>query len=197
MEGGWISTDSDEFADVCRSLRAHGWIREMSNESKRKFETGDPFKDLFHFILPGLNFRPIEMEGALGVIQLSKFESMLKIRTANADIFKGFFENKDYVAIQGGRGVSSWFAFALILSGKLEGRRSEVAAKLLAEGIQSRPLIAGNFTRQPVNDYLAGRISGELKVADNIHENGMYLGNHPKLLTEELEVAYSVISEIN
>jgi CDP-6-deoxy-D-xylo-4-hexulose-3-dehydrase len=197
MEGGWISTDSDEFADVCRSLRAHGWIREMSNDSKRKFETGDPFKDLFHFILPGLNFRPIEMEGALGVIQLSKFESMLKIRTANADIFKGFFENKDFVAIQGGRGVSSWFAFALILSGKLEGRRSEVAAKLLAEGIQSRPLIAGNFTRQPVNDYLAGRLSGELKVADNIHENGMYLGNHPKLLTEELEVAYSVISEIN
>ena len=43
MEGGWISTDSDEFADVCRSLRAHGWIRETSSEFKKKFETGDPF----------------------------------------------------------------------------------------------------------------------------------------------------------
>jgi CDP-6-deoxy-D-xylo-4-hexulose-3-dehydrase len=197
MEGGWISTDSDEFADICRSLRAHGWIRETSSEFKKKFETGDPFKDLFHFILPGLNFRPIEMEGALGVVQLSKLDSMLKVRRENAETFKGLFSNADYAKIQGGSGESSWFAFALILDGNLRGRRSEVASKLLEHGIQSRPLIAGNFTQQPVNYYLGGRISGSLTVADNIHVNGMYLGNHPKLLTKELEVAHDIISKMN
>jgi CDP-6-deoxy-D-xylo-4-hexulose-3-dehydrase len=197
MEGGWISTDSDEFADICRSLRAHGWIRETSIEFRQKYETGDPFKDLFHFILPGLNFRPIEMEGALGVVQLSKFETMLKVRRENAKIFRGLFNNLEYAKLQGGAGESSWFAFALILSGKLEGRRSEVAANLLDAGIQSRPLIAGNFTRQPVNGYLGGRVSGKLEVADNIHLNGMYLGNHPKSLKEELERAHLIISKMD
>ena len=194
MEGGWISTDSDLFADVCRSLRAHGWIRETSNDFKSRHMTGDPFNDLFHFVLPGLNFRPLELEGALGVVQMSKFDNMLTSRRENSETFKSLFGDCEYVQIQSGEGESSWFAFAMVLKGKLKGRRGEVAGKLLQAGIESRPLIAGNFTKQPVNSFLAGRIVGDLNVADDIHENGMYIGNHPKSLTAQLKTTYQVIS---
>ena len=197
MEGGWISTDSDIFADTCRSLRAHGWIRETSPEFNKDLVSGDAFRDLFHFVLPGLNFRPLELEGALGVAQLTKFDEMLSQRRENAEKFKSLFGGRDFVQIQDGEGLSSWFAFGVILTGSLQGRRSEVAAALRSAGIESRPLIAGNFTRQPVNQFLKGRISGDLSISDRIHFDGMYIGNHPKPLHRELELAFQVISEIS
>ncbi len=196
MEGGWISTDSDIFADTCRSLRAHGWIRETSPAFNKELVSGDSFRDLFHFVLPGLNFRPLELEGALGVAQLSKFDEMLTQRKINAEKFLSLFTHFEHVRIQEGEGESSWFAFGIILIGSLQGRRSEVAAALKSAGIESRPLIAGNFTRQPVNQFLEGRVSGDLTISDQIHFDGMYIGNHPKSLKIELELAYEVISKL-
>jgi CDP-4-dehydro-6-deoxyglucose reductase, E1 len=193
MEGGWINTDDDEFADICRSLRAHGWIRETSQSFNKDKITGDAFRDLFHFVLPGLNFRPLEFEGATGVCQISKLENMLKVRRENAVDFVGLFKDNEHIRIQSGQGESSWFAFAMVLSGKLEGKRSDIAKVLLNAGVESRPLIAGNFTKQPVNEYLNGRISGSLDVADDIHDNGMYIGNHPYKLQRELQLTHELI----
>lgn len=193
MEGGWISTDNDDFADVCRSLRAHGWLRETSENFKKIYNTGDPFQDLFHFILPGLNLRPLEIEAAIGIEQVAKLDTMLNERRKNADKFKSIFESNEHFRIQTGRGNSSWFAFALIFSGKLAGIRSEIAKALLEAGIESRPVIAGNFTKQPVNKLLNSRIHGNLPIADEIHINGLYLGNHPKSLEEELTKSRTII----
>jgi len=193
MEGGWISTDDDVFADTCRSLRAHGWIRDNSDDFKAKYNTGDRFRDLFHFVLPGLNFRPLEIEAALGIVQMKKLDEMLSIRRKNAVIFQRLFSNNENFRVQTGQGESSWFAFAIIFEGDLIGKRSAIAKSLLASGIESRPLIAGNFTKQPVNEYLQSRVFGNLPVADEIHSDGIYIGNHPKLLEQELNLAFNVI----
>ena len=197
MEGGWISTDDDEFADTCRALRAHGWIRDTSEDFKSKYNTGDPFSDLFHFILPGLNFRPLEIEAAIGLAQVAKLDEMLRIRRNNAKIFIETFGANKNIRIQSGQGESSWFAFAMIFQGTLTGKRSTIAKELLKSGIESRPIIAGNFTKQPVNNFLKSRICGDLSVADEIHSNGLYLGNHPKPLCEELRLAFKIINNLN
>ena len=196
MEGGWIVSDDDEFADICRSLRAHGWIRETSQEFKSGKVTGDPFQDLFHFVLPGLNFRPLEIEAAAGIAQLQKLEQMLKVRRENAIIFQDLFGNSESFEIQSGDGESSWFAFSLILKGRLAGQRTKVAGILQDNGIESRPVIAGNFTKQPVNKFLGGRISGTLEIADQIHSNGLYIGNHPYSLVNELEFTHQILKSI-
>ena len=197
MEGGWIITDDDEFADICRSLRAHGWTRETSQEFNMGKVTGDPFQDLFHFVLPGLNFRPLEIEAAAGIAQLGKFEQMLKVRRENASVFQELFDDSNKFEIQSGGGESSWFAFSLILKGNLAGRRANVAHILEENGIECRPIIAGNFTKQPVNKFLDGRISGTLKIADLIHTNGMYIGNHPYSLVNELEYTQKILCGID
>ena len=196
MEGGWIITDDDEFADICRSLRAHGWTRETSQEFNRGKVTGDAFQDLFHFVLPGLNFRPLEIEAAAGIAQLKKFEQMLKVRRENAAVFQELFGQSDRFEIQSGDGESSWFAFSLILKGRLAGKRADVARILKENGIECRPIIAGNFTKQPVNDFLMGRISGSLEIADLIHSNGMYIGNHPYPLIDELKYTHQILNSI-
>ena len=196
MEGGWIITDDEEFADICRSLRAHGWTRETSQGFNLGKVTGDAFQDLFHFVLPGLNFRPLEIEAAIGIVQLKKFNQMLQIRRDNALVFQELFGNSKDFIIQSGDGISSWFAFSLILKGRLANRRADVADLLKKNGIECRPLIAGNFTKQPVNQYLDSRIYGTLEIADLVHTNGMYIGNHPYSLLEELEFTYKVLSKI-
>lgn len=197
MEGGWIISDDDEFADICRSLRAHGWIRETSQDFNVGKVTGDTFQDLFHFVLPGLNFRPLEVEAAAGIAQLRKFDQMLQVRRENASVFQELFGDSDRFVIQSGGGESSWFAFSLILKGSLADRRANVARILKENGIECRPLIAGNFTRQPVNQFLDGRISGTLEIADLIHTNGMYIGNHPYSLVSELEYTHQILNSID
>ena len=35
--------------------------------------SNNDWEDLFRFVLPGYNFRPIELSGAIGKVQLRKF----------------------------------------------------------------------------------------------------------------------------
>ena len=75
-------------------------------------------------------------------------------------------------------GESSWFGFSFVLEGSLAGRRSEVVAALGARGIESRPIVAGNFTKNPVMRYLNAVVPEALPAADKIHVDGLFVGNH-------------------
>ena len=77
MEGGMIVTDDQDLYDYMRSLRAHGWVRDIGNDSSLYTKSGDPFEDSFRFVLPGYCVRPLEMSGAVGQVQLQKANEML------------------------------------------------------------------------------------------------------------------------
>ena len=53
IEGGMISTNNRELYDICKSLRAHGWTRDLSN-SKIFKKKNDEFYENYRFILPGI-----------------------------------------------------------------------------------------------------------------------------------------------
>lgn len=195
MEGGWITTNDDEMYEICLSLRAHGWIREQPADSSLRLGATEGFGSLFHFVLPGLNFRPLELEAAIGQEQLLKLDPMISWRKKNLTKFQDLFSQSQNIKLQGGRGVSSSFALPLILTGALEGKRSELASTFEANGIECRPIIAGNFTNQPVMKYFASPEPGPLPVSDLIHDHGLYLGNHPKDLSLEIEAAWKVFQD--
>ena len=75
------------------------------------------------------------------------------------------------------RAESSWFGFSMILEGPYAGRRREVGAALAAAGIESRPIVAGNFTKNPVMRYLDAEIPASLPAADAVHFDGLFVGN--------------------
>ena len=195
MEGGWVTTNDEEIYEICLALRAHGWIREQPPESSLRRGAVAGFDSLFHFVLPGLNFRPIELEAAIGIEQIKKLDSMNAWRTKNETKFRGLFGQSQNVRLQGGRGNSTSFALPMILSGEMAGRRTELAALFGANGIECRPIIAGNFTKQPVMRYLAASQPGPLPVSDQIHEDGLYLGNHPRDLSIELDAAWRLFQQ--
>ena len=60
-------------------------------------------------------------------------------------------------------------------------------------GIECRPIVAGNFIKQPVIHKLNYRISGKLKNADHIDECGLFLGNDHRNLKKQLNKVNELI----
>lgn len=69
---------------------------------------------------------------------------------------------------------------------KFRGKRDEFVRHLNARGIESRPIVAGNFTKNPVIKHLNHVAIPELPAADEIHKNGLFIGNHHYDLSHEL-----------
>jgi CDP-6-deoxy-D-xylo-4-hexulose-3-dehydrase len=195
MEGGWVTTDNEEVYQILASLRAHGWSRELPQTSRfRAPGVRDWFTSQFEFVLPGMNFRPLEMEAAIGRVQLTKVDEMIEQRRQNAAIFVEHVGSLPSVTIQRPLGSSSWFAFAMIFENTQ--RRGQVAEMLRASGVECRPIVTGNFTRQPVLNFLNYEVSGHLEVADRLHDCGMYIGNHPLPLTNEITKTAAIIESL-
>lgn len=193
MEGGMILTNDGELAEYMRSMRAHGWIRDLPHANSLHVKSGDPFEDSFKFVLPGYSVRPLEMSGAIGSAQLEKLPAMLEARRKNSYMFQGCFGKNPNLRLQKEVGNSSWFGFSMVLQGKLTGRRKELIKALTAAGIETRPVVAGNFTKNPVITLCPHEIRGDLTAADDIDANGFFVGNDSKDLSEEILYLESMI----
>jgi CDP-6-deoxy-D-xylo-4-hexulose-3-dehydrase len=194
MEGGLSVTDDEELAQLMTSLRAHGWTRELPETNHVHDKTGEKFDDLFRFVLPGYNLRPLELSGAIGIEQLKKLPAMNNQRRLNAEFFKSRIVFED-ILIQEEFGNSSWFGFSLILTGKLSGMRSELVSQLTSKGIESRPIVAGNFTRNPVMEHLDHVKLEPLPNADKIHADGLFVGNSQEDMSKEISILETALRE--
>lgn len=181
-------TNSLELSQVMTSLRAHGWTRELPKENFVHDKSGDDFEDLFRFVLPGYNLRPLEIEAAIGSQQLLKLPSIIDGRRRNAERFKEVMMSFPEFLIQREIGQSSWFGFSLILRGKYSGRRRELVEILNKNSVAVRPIVAGNFARNPVLRLLPHVALPELPNADKVHVDGLFVGNHHYEMNEEFEL---------
>ena len=194
MEGGMILCKHKDDADYLRSMRAHGWVRDLPDNSSLYKKTGNAFNDNFIFATPGYNLRPLEMSGAIGSVQLKKWNDIMKVRLENTKHFLNLFANKSWCRIQNEIGESSWFTFGMVLDGELKGRREEIIDALTNAGIQNRPLASRNFLKQPVMPNLDHIVSGTINAANDIHDNGFFVGNGSIDIKEGIDKMYEIIS---
>ena len=195
MQGGTVVTDDDQLYEYMLAVRAHGWTRNLPDNSTIYEKRSDPFYESFNFIIPGFNIRPLEMEGAIGQEQLKKMDGMIKQRRKNAEYFKNRMQKFEDIRIQKEIGESSWFGFALLLQGKLLGQRDKIVHALRENGIETRPIVAGNFTRNKVIEYMDYSIPEKLVNADDIHFNGFFIGNHSSNNNKEIDYFIKVLDE--
>lgn len=187
MEGGMTVTNDEELYHYMLCIRAHGWTRNLPKDSKIYAKSENSFYESFNFIVPGFNLRPLEMEAAAGSEQLKKMDGIIARRRENAEHFMKKMAKLEGARIQKEIGNSSWFGFAVILEGRLKGKRDDLVRYLAEKGIEIRPIVAGNFTRNSAVKYLDHEIFGELTAADNIHDNGFFIGNHSRNNFEEID----------
>jgi CDP-6-deoxy-D-xylo-4-hexulose-3-dehydrase len=190
MEGGMILTPNEEDAHYMRSLRAHGWCRDLPVEGTELYKrTGDPFYDSFTFVTPGYCVRPLEMSGAVGSEQLKKFPAILGQRLENHQYFEELFGDVPWVRMQTEHEKPSWFTIGLVLQGELKGKREMVINHLTAAGVQSRPIGTLNMMRQPVMNRIRNMMvpcdDRNFDGVEDVHENGFMVGNHGNLDCKE------------
>ena len=178
MEGGMIVTDNEELYHILLSLRAHGWTRNLPEENFVVKKSKNSFEESFRFVLPGYNLRPLEMSGAIGIIQLKKFKEFLKKRQDNASMFLNKMKKYDDIITQKEIGISSWFGFSLVIKPGSSRSRDNLVKTLNILGFECRPIVAGNFAKNTVVDFFEKEIPHNLENADWVDLNGVFIGNH-------------------
>lgn len=195
MEGGVVVTEDKELYEYMLAIRAHGWTRNLPSDSTIYEKKDDSFYESFNFIVPGFNLRPLEMEGAIGIKQLDKIDNMISNRRSNAAYFKEKMEKYPDIRVQKEIGESSWFGFSLVLEGALADKRQQLVESLRKADIECRPIVAGNFTRNPVIKYMDYDIPEELMNADDIHFHGLFIGNHNSNNNKEVDYFIEVLEK--
>jgi len=193
MEGGVTVTNDEILYHHLLSIRAHGWTRNLPHDSLIYKKNEDEFYESFNFIMPGFNVRPLEIEGAIGLEQLNKLDDIISQRRANAEYFLEKVSSYNEFRPQVEIGTSSWFGFALILEKGIGTSRKVIVKKLKESGIEVRPIVAGNFTRNKAVSFLDYSIYGHLDHADDIHENGLMVGNHSRSNIEEIDYLFNIL----
>ena len=192
IEGGVITTDDDELNALARSIRTHGWTRDLP-DTLDLCERRDDFHEAYRFILPGYNVRPQEINAAVGLEQLKKLPPMTDVRRRNWLTFSNLFKGDDRFIIQRENGKSSCFSFTLILNPDKLINRNKVLNALAEEGIGYRLITGGCFPRHDVIQYFDYELVGEMTNGNIAHDNGFFVGNHPFDLTSQIERFHAIM----
>ena len=137
------------------------------------------------------------MEGAIGSCQLEKLPNFIQVRRENAEYFRNQMASFDNFRTQKEVGKTSWFGFSIILDGEMKGKRRQLIAELGKARIESRPIVTGNFTRNPVIKHLEHSPIPALPGADLIHDHGLFVGNHHFNIKEEIDHLLQVLSDFS
>ena len=192
-----IVTNNDYLANKIYSLRSHGWTRDMFNakEYEKQFPEIDP---RFLFVNVGYNLRSTDMNASIGLVQLKKLEKFNMKRHEIGKTWNKAFEKlkkNDFLKpMEITKGTkASWFGFPVIC--KTRNMRDELREHLEKNGIETRPIICGNMTKQPGIKNIKFRISGKLNGADTIMDRGIFWGSSPDMTKSEVNYVIKVVNQ--
>lgn len=190
IEGGIVVTDENELADICRSLRAFGWPREMKKLRERAVAAYPTIDPRFLFLHPGYNLRPTEIQGAFGMHQLPRLEGAIEQRRANAAYFNEHLdEYSNFLILPEERPDTRhvWFGYPITVRPGAPFSRKDLVGFLESKGLETRPIGTGNMANQPVMKHINHRVHDTLERANWIDRNGFFFGCHERLTEEQRE----------
>ena len=151
IEGGMICCKNKQDEGIIKALRSHGWSKDQGKLVK-KFEK---INKNYLFINSGFNLRPTDIQAAIGLSQFKSLNNFIKVRKINRKIIikkiisdkrwknqVNFLEKNDNVE-------PSWFGLIMLLNKKFKNKKKLILDKLDKLGIENRPIISGNFLKQP------------------------------------------------
>ena len=177
-EGGMICCKNTEDYEIIKALRSHGWSRGLKNEKK----IAQKFKNLdkkFIFYNSGYNLRSTDIAASIGLSQFKDLNRFIKIRNKNrlkimSEINKNEkLKSKIQIIKENKLVKASWFGIPILIQGKLD--KKKFIKKIEKNGIETRPIISGNFLNQPsVKKYKLGK--NKMKNAEYVNKNGFFIG---------------------
>jgi CDP-4-dehydro-6-deoxyglucose reductase, E1 len=184
-EGGMVVCKTEDDYNLLRCLRAHGWTRHLTN--KEQVEAEHPLVDArFLFVNVGFNVRPMEVQAAMLNVQLPKLAEFNACRRSNLARFQ-YALNDDgrlhqFLALMKPTPGTdpAWFGISAVLHAPYAHQLRDFLAYLHAQGVENRPIISGNFVRQPCIEAFVHGVESADKFpgAEILHTRGFFIGVH-------------------
>tara|TARA_Y100001970_G_scaffold294294_1_gene449948 strand:+ start:16634 stop:17773 length:1140 start_codon:yes stop_codon:yes gene_type:complete len=193
-EGGMVTTNNKKFAEKVIMLRNHGASisEEKRYSSKKSYILSD-------FSLPGLNYRLTDIQGALGLAQLKKLNSILYFRNKWAHYYIDNLKNISWIETPHIPKYSfhSWQAFVIkIKSEYIKGyNRDKILKLLLNKSIGARP---GTHSIHNLSFY-KNKLKfsrRELNNSSYCHLNSIALPLHNKMIKKDFDYILKVLNSI-
>lgn len=205
MEGGGVATNNSKIADDLRSMRSHGWSRDRYDAQEwQKYVSGNNSK--FLFVSTGFNFRPMEIQAAIGsaqILEIDKFiERRRKIATMVNECLSGSrlkIIGNEYLTNNKLRESHSWMLIPIYVTGEnSENIKNDILKQLREFEIETRPVLTGNFLAQPAIKRIARQEVDHKKFvnAQEITENAFMVGAHHDLTDTQVEYLCSSLKQI-
>jgi CDP-6-deoxy-D-xylo-4-hexulose-3-dehydrase len=192
IEGGMICTNDKKVANILKSLRSHGWDRDMDvdyyTELRKKYNVDD-FNALYTFYHTGFNVRSTDLQAFLGIRQLERLPEIANIRNSNYNLYRSLINDNLWKPKESSNFISN-FSYPVI-----SNNRQNIIENLKVNNIECRPLLSGSLSKQPYWYENFGNV--ELKNAELIHECGLYVPNNHEMSEQDIEKICKVINESN
>jgi perosamine synthetase len=179
-EGGMCLTDSEELYESMKMLRDHGM------NSKKRY---------WHDVI-GFNYRMTNLQGAVGVAQLTKIERFIEKKRLIANWYKEELkeiEEKGYISLHP---ELSWarnifWMYSILINEKSEVKRDVLIQKLRENQIDSRPFFYPAHMMPPYKNS-----KNDFKNAEYISTRGVNLPSSPLLEKEDIEFIVKTIKNL-
>ena len=196
-EGGGVIVNAPHLSPIVRSVR--DWGRDCwcapgeSNTCGKRFgwQLGDlpcGYDHKYTYSNLGYNFKPTDLQAAIGVAQLDRLAGFVAARRANfSTLYDGLRAYADKLVLPrlDERAEPSWFALPLTVQNGVS--RRELVHWLEHANIETRELFGGNILKQPGYRGIAMRQAGTLDVTDRIMRDTFFIGVYPGLTGEMIQ----------
>lgn len=204
-EGGAVFFSDPRLKLTVQSLREWGracWCGASGGgpdglcHTRFKFKIGNvPYDHKYIFSRIGYNIKPVEIQAAMGRIQLRKVDQFIKTRKRNFALYNDFFKDyKKYFILHKPmpKADPSWFAFPLTVKKDAPFDRFSLTQFLEEHMIQTRPIFAGNILRQPGYKNIEYRKVGDLSNSDTTFTNTFFIGIYSGLTEKHIDYVTSM-----
>lgn len=198
LEGGMVSSNIPEVIQLARQFAWWGrdcyCVGECNMLAKgmcgKRFDTWLPDYDVvvdhkYVFSQIGYNLKPLDLQGAVGLVQLEKFDEVHAIRRMNYETLVTYFQDyPDEVQIVGEKpgAETSWFGLPIVCSNPKI--KHGLQQHLETAGIQTRNYFAGNLLLHPAYRHL-GKAT-DYPNAYEVLKRVFFLGTAPTLTYDDL-----------
>lgn len=182
--GGGTFTSDKGLAVKIRQYR--DWGRQANTTEPHKVkELPNDYNPRFVYDKIGYNFQILELQAAMGRIQLKKAKKMKELRKKNFDyLVKHLSKHEDLIMPKTVKSADvCWFALPLTT----RGNRGELVAHLEKNGIETRSLFSGDITKHPAYRNSEYRIGSDLSDAKCILHQSFWIGVNPRMTKEDLK----------
>ena len=206
IEGGMVSSKNDEIVNTARSFS--WWGRDCycvgsqnllscgtcGKRFDRWLKDYDGIVDhKYIFANMGYNLKPLDLQGGVGSVQLTKFEEIHTLRRQNKERIQSILERIPGVRVVNERpeAETSWFGVPIICDNK--ELKESLVAHLEKNKVQTRNYFAGNILLHPGYSHLDDAL--DYPMANQVLDKVFFLGCSPTINEAMIDYIDEVVTK--